>query len=65
MHEAVHNVINVLYYNAACDFKTETNTDTGGITRTVISCKYNGTITALNSLNKMRIPKKVTMKMKF
>lgn len=62
LHETVLNVINVLSYNAAWDFKTESDMDTRGITQTVISFKYNGTITAVNSLNKIKIPKEVTMK---
>lgn len=62
LHETVLNVINVLSYNAAWDFKTESDTDTSGITKTVIFFKYNGTITAVNSLNKIKIPKEVTMK---
>lgn len=52
-------MINVLSYNAAWDFKTESDTDTRRIIRTVISFKYNGTITAINSLNKIKIPKDV------
>lgn len=62
LHETVLNVINVLSYNAAWEFKTESDTDTGEITRTIISFKYNGTITAVNSLDKIKIPKEVTMK---
>lgn len=64
LHEIMLNVINVLSYNAAWDFKTESDTDTTGTTRRVISFKYNGTITAVNSLNKIKIPKEVTMKVK-
>lgn len=64
LHETMLNVINVLSYNAAWDFKTESDTDTRGITRTVISFKYNGTITAVNSLNKIEIPKEVTKNVK-
>ncbi len=64
LHETVLHVINVLSYNAAWDFKTESDTDTKGIRRTVISFKYNGTITAVNSLNKTKIPREVTMKVK-
>ncbi len=64
LHETELNVINVLSYNAAWDFKTESDANTRGIRRTVISFKYNGTITAVNSLNKIKIPKEVTMKVK-
>ena len=64
LHETVLNVINVLSYNAAWDFETESNTDTSGMTTTVISHKYNGTITAANSLSKIEMPREVTMKIK-
>lgn len=64
LHETVLNVINVLSYNAAWDFKTESDTDTRRIIRTVISFKYNGTITAINSLNKIKIPKDVKVQVK-
>lgn len=64
LHETVLNVINVLSYNAAWEFNTESDTDTKGITRTVISFKYNGTITAVNSLNKIKIPKEVKVQVK-
>ncbi len=64
LHETVLHVINVLSYNAAWDFKTESGSDARGISRTVISFKYNGTITAVNSLNKIKIPKEVTMRVK-
>ena len=64
LHETVLNVINVLSYNAAWDFKTESDTDTKGITKTIISFKYNGTITAVNSLNKIEISKEVKVQVK-
>ena len=64
LHETVLNVINVLSYNAAWDFKTESDTDTRRIIRTVISFKYNGTITPINSLNKIKIPKDVKVQVK-
>ncbi len=59
LHEAVLNVINILSYNAAWDFETQSDTNNEGRTRTVISFKYNGTITAANSLNKIIMPKEV------
>ena len=64
LHETVLNLINVLSYNAAWDFKTESDTDARGITRTTISFKYNGTITAVNSLSKIKMPKVVKMQVK-
>ncbi len=42
LHETVLRIINVLSYNAAWDFKTESNTEEM-LKRTAISFKYNGT----------------------
>lgn len=61
LYETVLTVINVLSYNASWDFKIE-NQKEGTLMRSVISFKYNGTITALNSLEKIKIPKEVMKK---
>lgn len=61
LHETVLTVINVLSYNASWDFKIE-NRKEGTLMRSVISFKYNGTITALKSLEKIKIPKEVMKK---
>ena len=60
LHEIVLTVINVLSYNASWDFRVENQKDT--LIRSVISFKYNGSITAVNSLSKITIPKEVNMK---
>ncbi len=64
LHETVLRVINVLSYNAAWDFKTESDKEEM-LKRTVISFKYNGTITAANSLGKIKIPEDVIIKLLF
>lgn len=61
LHEIVLTVINVLSYNASWDFKVE-NQKEHTLMRSVISFKYNGTITAATGLSKIEIPKEVTMK---
>lgn len=61
LHETVHTVINVLAYNASWDFKIE-NQKEDMLIRSVISFRYNGTITAANSLSKIEIPKEINIK---
>lgn len=52
LHEIVQTYINTLCYNAAWDFNVTEETDGDGY-KTILTFKYNGTILALNAVQKL------------